>query len=102
MSNAEDLPDTLTVELKTPIELKGQRHTELVLREPRAIDVRQAESHLRASVNVETLRKYQIALIAKVAGVPEPVVEAMAITQLNEAAAYLQGFIEAGRKDGAT
>lgn len=93
-------PETLELAIEPAIELKGGRYDALRLREPRVIEVRQAESHLRSSVNVETMRKFQIALIAKVADVPEPVIEGLPISTLNKAMEYLQSFMDAGQGTG--
>lgn len=100
MSDSSELPPTLDIALDPPLEVKGGRYDVLRLREPKTIEVRQAESHMRTSVNVETMRRYQIALVAKVADVPEPVVELMPISVLNRAVAYLMGFIEPGQGTG--
>jgi hypothetical protein len=99
--DGELLPE-LVIDVDPPVILKNGTYNELRLREPKAGEVRQAEFHLRASVNVESMRRYQIALIARVSGWPEPAVEGVPISKLNEASAFLQGFIEGGRPTGAS
>ena len=101
-AEVEELPAELTLELEPQIEFKGGRYDALHLREPKVIEVRQAESHLRGNFGPEQLRKYQIALIAKVANVPEPVAEALPISKLNAAWKYLRGFIEPSQETGSS
>ena len=48
------------------------------------------------------MRRYQIALVASVAGVPREVVLELKFSQLNEAFDFLADLLDTSRKDGAT
>jgi len=98
--DGEELPAELIIKLDPAIELKGAKYDELKLREPRASEVRQAEGHLRSSVNVESMRRYQLALISAVTGWNLAVVECLPISKVREASDYLQRFIEGGPVTG--
>jgi len=93
----DEQPAELVIEIDPPIVMKGGTYDSITLREPKVIEVRQAENHLRTNVNMETMRRFQVALVAKVAGVDEPVIEGLPISKLNQAVTYLQNFISSGQ-----
>lgn len=98
----EELSPELVLEIAPPLVHKGGTYDSLTLREPKGIEVRQAEMALKAGVNVVTMRAYQIALVARVSGIPEPLIEQLPIRTLNRASRYLQSFIEGGAETGGS
>ncbi|HVB67982.1 MAG TPA: phage tail assembly protein [Acetobacteraceae bacterium] len=94
-ANAE-LPPTLDIPIEPPLKLKGAEYAVLSLREPQAIEVQKAETHLRQP-SMDKMRAYQINLVAQVSGLPEPVVGCLRISTLRTAMDYLEGFIKGSR-----
>jgi len=94
-------PDTTkTIIIRPPISFKGGTFDMLVLREPMSGEVRKAEGQMRNNLSNEGLRLMNTHLISMVSGWPVPVIEQIRISDFNEAAAYLQNFIEAGLGTG--
>lgn len=100
MSDAKEPPANLVIELDEPIEHQGAQVTELRLREPKAFEVVRAETELKGGMTPDSLRRYQISLVCLVSGVDRKFIEKLPIRKLNEASAYVQGFIEAGPQIG--
>jgi Phage tail assembly chaperone proteins, E, or 41 or 14 len=100
MSSTDDLPITKTIVLATPIKYENQEYAQLVLREPRAKEVLQADEHIKNGMNAWTLRNRQLHLVAKVAAVPFPVIEQLPISALNNAMAYIDRFLVPGQETG--
>ncbi len=101
-TEADDaLPPELEITLDPPLVLKGATYESIKLREPKAFEVQQAEAHLAKSVNVESLRKYGVALVSRVSGIPEAVILQLPVSKLNEATEYLQNFVDRGPRTGA-
>lgn len=99
---ADPAPE-LVIDLDPPLEVKDKGKFErLELREPDTSTVAKAEQLVAKGFNIESLRRYKLKLVADVSGVPLPIVELMPIRVLNRGAAYLQGFIESGRRTGAS
>lgn len=96
---ADDLPETLTIELDPPIEHNGGTFSELELREPTAGQVKTAEAMMKA-MTPESIRAYQIKLVELVSKKPPLVVAQLPIRKLMEAVRYLEGFILPGRPTG--
>ena len=98
-----DYPDPeLTITLDAPIQAAGGGPVqEITLREPTAMQVRQAEGNLRAGVNPEAVRKYQIALVTSVSRLSQQVIDQLPVSKLTEAADYLQGFITPSPRTGS-
>lgn len=92
-------PAELVITLDPPIKFNGGTYDTLALKEPRVRDVQKAEKHLR-TVNQEALRNYSVSLVTNVSELPEPVVLALPISQMNKAMQYLTSFIEAGPATG--
>ncbi len=97
-----ELPDPqLVIPLDAPIVRQGGGEvTEITLHEPKASDVRKAETHLRSGVNPLSLREYQMALVTSVSGLSRAVIEELPVSKLMEAAEYLQDFITPGLATG--
>lgn len=92
-----ELPSSLTIPLSPEITFGQQTFAELILREPTADQVRQAEEQLRTGPHMPSnQRQYQMHLISKVADVPYPVVQKMPIARLNVAMAFLNLFLSVG------
>jgi hypothetical protein len=91
---------TLTLEISPPIKAGDREYDQLILREPKVIEVRQADMQLRNGVHPESLRNRSIHLVSRVSGTPVTVVEQLPISTLNRATAYLNGFLELGQAIG--
>ena len=89
----EDLPPTLDMEIDVTFQKK--HFTVLHLEEPKAKQIERAERELNA-VNITAwhFRKYQMALIAQVAKVPDDVVGELTNTQLRAAWNFLRVKLE--------
>ncbi|MGO2957418.1 MAG: phage tail assembly protein [Acetobacter sp.] len=101
-AGAADLPPTLTIDLDPPIEVHGgATYSELSLCEPASGQVLNAEKHLKGNFGAAELRMYALTLVSQNSGVPMNVLrDYCPISKLNEAANYLQRFIEAGQSTG--
>lgn len=97
-----DLPEVMTIEVKPPVEFKGRTYAEIVVREPTAKQVRQAEQNMGSGVTMGSMRNRKIWLVSLAADIPVPAVEMMPISAVERAAAYLEGFINAGLETGAS
>jgi len=97
-----DLEPTKVIPFDEPIKVNGTVYTEMMLSEPRGKIVLDAERHLaKASISPVDLRMYQFTLVSGASGIPFNVVrDELPISKINEAATYLQGFIEAGTETG--
>lgn len=98
--DSEELPASLIIPLDPPVEFKGGKYEQLTLREPNLAEVRKAETRLRNQSNVEALRAYQVALIALVAGVPEPMLDLLPIRIVEKGWRYLEFFLGGGQATG--
>jgi hypothetical protein len=94
-------PDTHVLTLDPPVELSNRTVSELFLREPTAKEMQLAESHLRGQFGAGQVRSYEVALVSRVSGVSEAVIESLLITQHNEAIQYIENFSNAGQRIGA-
>jgi hypothetical protein len=84
----------LDLVLDPPIKVGGKTYDGLHLREPTARMVARAEKELGGGVvTLYTLRRYQIALLSRAAGVPRAVILAMPVRQLIDAMSFLTAFI---------
>lgn len=93
-------PASYTIEIDPPVTFSGGEYKQLVLREPKAGEVRQADEQLRLGVTQHALDNRNIHLIAKVAGVPVPVVELLGVTRVKIAMAYIDPFLAYGPETG--
>ena len=82
----------LVIPLSGRIEKMGRIVDQLELREPTTGEVEEAQRKLTANTS-EAMRTMQIHLIALVAELPRPIVEAMPISIINQGSRYLTGFI---------
>jgi len=85
MTDKAKLPDSMTITLRSPIDIEGQTITTMTLREPTA---GQIENARRAGVG-ETVA---IRLIALCSGTPEAAVRKMKARDYKEAADFCLGF----------
>jgi hypothetical protein len=100
---SDTLPDaTFTLPLSKTINFDGREYTHITLQEPSVKTVLRADEHLRNGMMAHALRNREIYLVALTAAVPVPVVEAMRISDLNRALAYILPFLELGQKTGAS
>jgi hypothetical protein len=92
--NADDLPDTLTITLRKPVEFAGETYAELHLREPSADElVRMAtESGIKGSL-------FSIFVIT---GIPLGAIGKIGARDLRRASNYLMAFIEGDLPTGKT
>lgn len=102
MTHETDIPPTLTIDLDPPVVVPGGgTYTELNLSEPMGGQVLNAEKHLKGSFGAAELRLYALTLVSQNTGIPMNILrDNFPIRVLNEAANYLQRFIEAGQKTG--
>ncbi len=98
--DADALPETLVFNLKKPIEFQKGKYDQLILREPTARQMLDAEGHMRRGINPETVRLRDIHLIAAVSGWPVPVAEQLPVSVLVRGAKYLMDFTLAGQRTG--
>jgi hypothetical protein len=96
----DDLPRFLDIEIDPPIEWNGKTYSVLHLEEPTGQQIERAEAELAVSVNVHTLRKYQLAVISQASGMPRQAVEKMRISQIKQAADFLTSFTSSGPETG--
>lgn len=95
-----DLPDRCTIPLDPPVELKGGgRCTELVLQEPRARQVKEAEQKLDSYISEASITDYEMHLVRSVSGVSDEVVKALPVVTLGRCMGFLQPFLDAGSAD---
>jgi hypothetical protein len=93
MSTFDDIPTTMTIDLGTPISFDGREYGQVILREPRIGEVRIANEQLKNGITAAAAEQRNMHLIAKVSGLPFPVVEQLPISIANKATAYLSVFI---------
>ena len=79
------LPETLTVELRTPLEFGGETYRQITLREPTAGEWAQWDD--KKGVEADILA------VSIVAGIPEPVVRKIGSRDLLQASRFLAGFL---------
>lgn len=102
MSKKKPEPQKI-IPLEEPIQVPGGGTiTELILGEPKGIHVLNAEKHLKgAAISAADVRMYQLTLISQQTGIAfNTLRDLFPISVLNEAAAYLQDFVEAGQTTG--
>lgn len=102
MSDADpfaEIPPSFTVTLSAPIKVDGREYAELVLREPRQSELRQAQEQLRVG-GLHAVTNYETHLISKVAGVPVPVVEQVGVSRVVLAMRYISRFLDSGQATG--
>ncbi len=80
------------IPLARKIERMGHIVDQLELREPTTGEVEAAQRKLTTNTS-EALRAMQIHLIALVAGLPRPAVDALPVSVVNQGFRYLAGFI---------
>ena len=97
---AEPPPEATTLAIEPPIKFTGVSYAELDLREPLASEIRKARALMRTVGSLFESRRAQMALVTAVSGLPAPVIDALPIRTLNEAARLLGRFITAGRPTG--
>ena len=95
-------PPELEIPLVPPIELHSRRHDMLELREPLTGELEKAYAELGNGRDAESIRKFQILLMALVSGCHRGIIERVPITILDEGFRYLAGFTGAGRRTGST
>lgn len=97
-----ELPSQITVDLSPPISFDNREYAQLILKEPRAADMLAGDEQVRNGSTEWHLRNRQIHLIAKVAGVPAPVVLRLPMRQFNEAWGFIVPFYYAGLPTGGS
>ena len=88
-----DLPDTLTITLRKPVEHFGTTYTELALREPTAAELVQ--------MNAVEGTAGDIFAVSLIAGVPKGAIEKIGARDLLTGARYLAGFLSVDPSIGA-
>lgn len=94
-----DLPETLTINLATPVDVDGGQVTKLELREPLAVQVASADKETNRGITQAAARRRNFQMIALVAGVPMAAVRKLPISTIKQASAFLQAFVEADMDD---
>jgi hypothetical protein len=84
--------EELVIPLEQKIEKMGRIVDQLELREPTTGEVEASQRKLTANTS-EAMRAMQVHLIALVAELPRPIVEAMPVSIINQGSRYLTGFI---------
>lgn len=92
---------SLDVPLLEPLTVTGISYSEISLAEPTVGMRRKAESALRTGATSANARQYQLILVAQASGIPFAAVERFPVSVLNDAEAFLRGFIEPGRRTGS-
>jgi hypothetical protein len=88
-------PATKTIALRMPIKFEDKEYTQLVLREPKAKEVFQADQEaFKLGTSHAAVRNHQIHLVSKVSDVPKIVVEQLPISTLVKAMAFINPFFE--------
>ncbi len=93
-------PVTLTIPLVPPIVWQGGTHDSITLKEPTAGQKQTATEQLRNSTNAATIALYEIYLVSLVSGKPVDVVRLLPVSVLNRAMAYVDFFLQDGRRTG--
>lgn len=96
----DSLPATVEVPIDPPVKWQGVEYGMIMLRQPRASELKQARQHMRSAVTPLTVRTYQLALLTSVSGLPPAVVDGLRIRTATEATRHLARFIRAGRQAG--
>lgn len=95
------LPRTLDMDIDVTFQRK--RFTSLHLEEPTGKQLERAEIELNTTApTAYMMRRYQISLVAAVAGVPREVVLELKQSQIEEAFGFLSDLRPDSQKDGAT
>jgi hypothetical protein len=97
-----ELQETLNLILPEPISVGGVTYTELNLAEPTVGARRRAETAFRTGQTLANSRHYQLILTAEAAKAGFAAVEMMPVSVLNQAEAYLRGFLQPGRPIGSS
>lgn len=97
-----DIPPTLTIPIDPPVAFEGREYGQIILREPRAGQVRQADEQVRGGVTMAAMRTREHHLVASVSGLPFPVVERLPVSRVTLAMEYLNRFLAVGRQTGGT
>jgi hypothetical protein len=84
------------------VKWKAQHITRLHLCEPTGAQFEKALVEIARGDDPHSIQRFKITLIAQVAKVPREVVEAMPISQIEEAADFLAPLLPGGRRTGAT
>lgn len=94
-----DLPISLVID-GLDIEWNGGKYDAIELHEPTIRQLEKAYSELKAGTNIQTLTRFQIALICEVSGKPRQIIELMPVSKIRAAFNYLEGFINANQTTG--
>ena len=86
MTDKMQLPETLTIPLKKPVQLGDLTYHELKLREPTAGEM--------CEVQGKTGWEFNVAIIAAVSGVPDVAVRKIGVDDARKATKYLDGFFD--------
>lgn len=95
-------PPSYTIVLDPPVKHNGADYVQLVLRAPKAGEVRRADEQLRGSSALPQLDLRNIHLVSMVSGAPVPVIEQIGVHELNLAMAYLNLFLAYGPATGGS
>jgi hypothetical protein len=89
---ADDLPDTLTITLRKPIEIAGITYDRLELREPTAGEMKKLEGKTGTTATID--------LLFMVTGVPIGALDKLGVRDLRKATDYLEAFFTDGPSIG--
>jgi hypothetical protein len=93
----------LVLDMEIDVTFQKKRFTSLHLEEPTGKQLERAELEINTpNPTAYSMRRYQISLIAAVAGVPREVVLELKQSQIEAAFSFLSDLQETFRKDGAT
>lgn len=93
---------TLLIELEEPVLVQKGPHREMSLREPKIAERRRAEQHLSKGVTASTSRAAEISLVTDISEWAPAAVLKMPISVFARAADFTCGFLERGRRTGAS
>ena len=103
-AEAEDVePLAATLDIEIDVEFAKKRFTVLHLREPKGKEIDAAERELNVTQPTpHHFRRYQLTMIARVAGVPMEVVGEVPISKLNRAWDFLARTLNYTQQTGET
>lgn len=97
-------PLTMVIPLSPPLEHDGKSWDHLILREPRAAELRRAEQKMSPDgrATLAALTNKRLLLIEEVTAIPARAVHKLPHSVASRAGAYLEGFSLRGRRTGAS
>jgi hypothetical protein len=96
MSDHQETDATGTFEINPPIEFQNKLYSMMTLREPTIGEVIQGDGQMRNGPNMESIHNRECVIIARVSGIPLPVIQKIRVSTHNAAWAFLNNFLSRG------